>query len=389
MEDRAAASSPSRAPRTRILVVEDDVALARVLVRSLTREGFEVATAHDGIVAGESLMTQRFDVVMSDVNLPGASGVDLVRLVRAHDLDVPILLFTGEPAVEMAQRAVELGALTYLTKPVATDVLVAALRRAARIGRLARVKREAAALAKGRGLPTGDRAGLIVAFERALEGLRVELAPVVDARSLDVRARSASLVSAEPVLPSASHVRDAAERLGATPHLERRVRELAAVELARSAGGGDLLLPVSLPELEANAAGIAASPLAPHAARIVLQISERAEIGSVHALARAVRVLRDAGFRFGVAEVGAGEGGLVRFATLEPDVIHLDPLLVRDADQSFARRRVLGELADACHDLGARIVCGGIATRSELSCARAFGCDLLEGELFSRGTPRA
>jgi EAL domain-containing protein (putative c-di-GMP-specific phosphodiesterase class I) len=381
-----------RPDRTRILVVEDDVALARALVRSLSREGFAVSVAHDGIVAGETLMSERFDVVVSDVNLPGASGVDLLRLVRVHDLDVPILLVTGTPDAEKAQRAVELGALLYLTKPVATDVLSASLHRAARLGRLARAKREAQSLAKVRGIPAGDRTGLIVAFERALEGLRLELSPVVDARSLRTRAMVSSFVSSEPLLPTRARVRDAAERLGAVQHLEARQRTLLARELAeggKAARAELVFLEVALSELETTPSSIAGPELAPFASRVVLEISEQAELGSVHGVARGVRALRDAAFRFSVCDVGSGEAGLVRFATLEPDYVHLDALLLRDADASFARRRVLGELSDACHALGAQIIADGVTTRAELSCARAFGCDLLRGEMFGRSATPA
>ena len=384
----AVASAPSDV-RIRILVVEDDVALARTLTRTLTREGFEVSVAHDGIVAGESLMTERFDVVVSDVNLPGASGVDLLRMVRAHDLDVPILLVTGEPDAEKAQRAVELGALLYLTKPVPGEVLMSSLRRAARLGRLARTKREAQALSRGRGFAPGDRTGLIVAFERALECLRVDLEPVVEARTLAPKAHAAVISCGEPMLPTWGHLRDAAERLSAVHHLEARVRERLARQMAGPDAPSLVFLEVQESELEGNASASGQGALLPFASRVVLEVSERSEIRSVHGLARGVRAVREAGFRLAVRDVGCGDGGLVRFATLEPDYVHLDPLLLRDADQSFARRRGLGELADACHDLGALILADGVSTRAELSCARAFGCDLLRGEMFTRGTTQA
>lgn len=381
-------SSSARPARTRVLVVEDDVVLARALVRNLAREGFETSVAHDGIVAGQTLMAERFDVVVSDVNLPGASGVDLLRMVRAHDLDVPILLVTGQPDAEKAQRAVELGALLYLTKPVPTEVLAASLRRAARLGRLARTKRETQALARGR-LTPGDRAGLIVAFERALEKLSVELSPVVEARSLTPKAHAAVVSSGEPALASWAQVRDAAERLSAVHHLETRVRELLARHLSGASAPSLVFLDVHESELEGNASTNVASAILPFASRVVLEVSERSEIRSVTALARGVRAVRDAGFRLAVRDVGQGDAGLVRFATLEPDFVHLDPVLLRDADQSYARRRGLGELAEACHELGAQVVADGVTTRAELACARAFGCDLLRGELFSRGTTPA
>src|SRR5262245_26445428 len=110
----------------KLLVVEDDAALARGLERTLGQSGFEVTLAADGVIASDVLTTRAFDLVLSDINLPGANGIELLQLVRAYDLDVPVILMTGNPNLETAMQAVELGALRYLPKPLDMDLLTSA-----------------------------------------------------------------------------------------------------------------------------------------------------------------------------------------------------------------------------------------------------------------------
>lgn len=69
------------------------------------------------------------------------NGVELLLAARRVDLDIPVVLITGTPNVAIAARAIELGALRYLTKPIDHDVLGKVVRQAVRLGRLARVKR--------------------------------------------------------------------------------------------------------------------------------------------------------------------------------------------------------------------------------------------------------
>jgi DNA-binding NtrC family response regulator len=65
------------------------------------------------------LTGQRYDAIVTDIRMPNMHGMDLLKAVRARDLDVPVILMTGDPTVDSAAKAVELGALQYLTKPMA------------------------------------------------------------------------------------------------------------------------------------------------------------------------------------------------------------------------------------------------------------------------------
>src|SRR5258708_840149 len=109
---------PIRAPRPRVLIVDDDELLARSYARALSAEGYDVETRLDGESAVDAVQTSSFDVVLSDVDMPRLSGVALLERIRACDLDIPVVLITGNPSLETAVAAVEHGALRYMTKPV-------------------------------------------------------------------------------------------------------------------------------------------------------------------------------------------------------------------------------------------------------------------------------
>ncbi|MGH7329224.1 MAG: response regulator, partial [Polyangiaceae bacterium] len=126
-----------------VLLVEDDEALARTMQRVLGSAGFQVETAFTGDAALAKLSAASFEVIVTDIELPGTSGVDLLRIVRAYDLDVPVILMTGSPRVETATEAVQLGALQYLVKPVTNEAIIEAVNRAVRLHKMAQIKREA------------------------------------------------------------------------------------------------------------------------------------------------------------------------------------------------------------------------------------------------------
>ena len=98
----------------RLLLVDDDPAIIRAYGAVLVRHGVTVETASNGKDAAERVKIGRFDVIVSDISMPEMTGIEFLKAVRAYDLDVPVILMTGEPNVESAMRAVEYGAFRYL-----------------------------------------------------------------------------------------------------------------------------------------------------------------------------------------------------------------------------------------------------------------------------------
>ncbi len=76
-------------------VVDDNHSLLRATVAVFERNGWRVVTANDGLEARARLKNNSFDVIVSDINMPGYGGLEFLRSVREQDLDVPVILMTG------------------------------------------------------------------------------------------------------------------------------------------------------------------------------------------------------------------------------------------------------------------------------------------------------
>ncbi|MGZ4545915.1 MAG: response regulator transcription factor [Blastococcus sp.] len=122
----------------RVLVVEDEVTLARSLARGLRAEGIAVDLAHDGITGRDAAMRGHYDVVVLDIMLPGMHGYRVVQELRAAGLTTPVLMLTAKDGEYDEADAFDLGADDYLTKPFSFVVLVARLKALARRGATAR-----------------------------------------------------------------------------------------------------------------------------------------------------------------------------------------------------------------------------------------------------------
>ena len=107
-----------------VLVVEDDPDQSRLLEVGLAQQGFRVTAVRDARGALHRLTLERFDVVVSDLNLPGMNGDELLRLIRNVDKKLPFIMVTGENDVDVAVRAVRDGADEYLMKPASVSKVV-------------------------------------------------------------------------------------------------------------------------------------------------------------------------------------------------------------------------------------------------------------------------
>jgi DNA-binding NtrC family response regulator len=116
--------------RKRILVVDDDESLRRVMQVQLQQSGYDAAAAASGAEALERLATVPVDLVLTDLKMPGMSGLDLLKRIRAEYPEVIVVLITAYGAVETAVEAMRSGAYDYVTKPVNIDELKIVLDRA-------------------------------------------------------------------------------------------------------------------------------------------------------------------------------------------------------------------------------------------------------------------
>ncbi|HEX4404628.1 MAG TPA: EAL domain-containing protein [Polyangia bacterium] len=376
---------PGDAPtRGQVLVVDDDVPTARGFGRILTGAGFSVTLAHDGKEAAELASKRTFDTILSDIAMPGMSGIELMRAVREHDLDVPVILITGGPAIESAVEAMEYGALLYLIKPIEAQQLEDVVTRAVRLHQMALIKREALALFHIDNKALGDRAGLEARFENALATLWVAYQPIVSWSAQLVFAYEALVRNKEPTLRSPPDLFEAAERLGRLQELGRVIRDRVASTADELPSGGLLFVNVHALELDDDTLFQAESPLSRHAKSVVLEITERAPIEKIRDVGNRVAQLRALGYRIAVDDLGAGYAGLTSFAHLEPEVVKVDMSLIRGLDRSPLKQKLLSSIVALCQELGIQMIAEGIETEAERDMLITLGGDLCQGYLFAR-----
>jgi EAL domain-containing protein (putative c-di-GMP-specific phosphodiesterase class I)/CheY-like chemotaxis protein len=367
-----------------VLVVDDEEPLLRAVQRLLTHAGFKVDAASGGREAVELLEHRVFDCIVSDINMPGMSGIDLLRAVRGRDLDVPVVLLTGAPSLATAAEAVEYGAFQYLMKPVEGTTLVQMVAKATRLGRMARFKREALEVLGDTAKLAGDRAGLEAAFGRALDTLWMAYQPIVRASNGTLFAHETLVRTTEPAIPHPGALLDAAERLNRLFDLGRIIRAKSAASMDQAPEGTLLFVNLHPRDLLDEELVSPDAPLSRIASRVVLEITERASLDEVADSAGRVAALRQLGFRIAIDDLGAGYAGLTSFANLEPEIVKLDMSLVRGVDTAPKKRKIIDSMTRLCKDMGILVVAEGVETIAEREVLVEIGCDLLQGYLFAK-----
>ncbi|HEY9508671.1 MAG TPA: sigma-54 dependent transcriptional regulator [Verrucomicrobiae bacterium] len=125
-----AESRGNHSDNVRILIVDDDPGQRSLLTSFLQSQGFETETADSGARALEKLRTGKFDMMISDVRMPGLSGLETLRRARQEHATLPVLLVTAFTDVRDAVSAMRDGALNYLAKPIDLDELLASVQQA-------------------------------------------------------------------------------------------------------------------------------------------------------------------------------------------------------------------------------------------------------------------
>ena len=378
---------------TRVLLVDDEPTLRRALGKILTIAGHEVTTAANGQEALAQIEASSFDVIVSDIRMPGMDGLSLLRAIRGRDLDVPVLFLTGSPTIETALEAMEYGAFRYLVKPVNATDLTKAVARAAQTRRLAVARREALDEGVGgaQGSAIGDKAGLEARFASGLEKMWMAMQPILSWRTRSVFAYEALLRTDEATLGNPVAFLDAAERLGRAQELGRTVRRVIAAQLIEMPPSVHVFVNLRPADLVDEELCSADGVLTPFAHGVVLEVTERAALEQVHGLVPAVVRLRALGYRIALDDLGAGYAGLSSFALLEPEIVKVDMSLIRGIHQSPTKQRLFRTFADLCREMNTELIAEGVEVAEERDCLNELGGDLYQGYLFARpgrGFPR-
>jgi len=124
------ANSP--APARHVLLVEDSAAMRAFVVATLEADGFTITTTTTGFEALKILPRSRFDLVITDINMPDITGLELIRFIREHPAhgQVPLVIISTDGSERDRERGMKLGATAYLVKPFSPDTLIDVVRRA-------------------------------------------------------------------------------------------------------------------------------------------------------------------------------------------------------------------------------------------------------------------
>jgi DNA-binding response OmpR family regulator len=113
----------------RVLFVDDDAALREVVKNQLTAAGYLLDEAADGMEAMTKLKEGDYNLMLLDINMPGKSGIDVLKFIRENSLHCRVIMLTGRVGFSIATESLKLGADEYITKPFSLEYLLDSIQR--------------------------------------------------------------------------------------------------------------------------------------------------------------------------------------------------------------------------------------------------------------------
>jgi EAL domain-containing protein (putative c-di-GMP-specific phosphodiesterase class I)/DNA-binding NarL/FixJ family response regulator len=387
----------SRFSSSRILIVDDEPANLALLRNLLTRQGikhiYELSDSRETLAWVARIDP---DLVLLDLHMPGVDGYEVLGQLRSYTAGsyVPVLVLTADTTTEAIQRALELGARDFLTKPFDLNEATLRMRNLLDTRELhmtlrhhnVRLRDKVGAFEEIAFREREERKVTVARIEKVLShrAFRMVVQPVFEVPgSTIVGCEALARFSQEPVQPPDRWFADA-DIVGLGTRLE-----LAAVAVALDA----------LPDLPSHlfmAVNVSpASAMAPQLAtlldevdceRVVLELTEHVPVEDYDAMRQTLAVLRARGVRLAIDDTGAGYAGFRHLIGLQPDIIKLDISLTRDVDHDVSRRALAAALVSFGRDIGAQVVAEGVENANELATLEHLGVTWVQG--FYLGRPQ-
>ncbi len=366
----------------RVLAVDDDPALLRVIERVLTNQGHEVHCAATGTEALNAARSQRFEMAVIDYEIPAPNGIEVLVALRQLQPGCVTVLASGALDVPAVSGAINRGDVSrVLAKPYHAETLIDTLRDAVFARRRIAQEYQVACSEEWQ----VKRQALEQCFQERL--LQLALQPIKRARSGELFGYEALLRSRHPSLKSPLEVIATAERHSLIHFLGGEVIRLAAERLATIPDHVRLFINVHPEELADPPSLVARMGLlADQAKRVCLEITEQCQILDVKAWDESKGLLTDMGFSLAVDDVGAGYNSLAVLAHIRPSFLKIDMSLIRHIDQQPTKRRLVELLCQFGRASDALVIAEGIETDAEASVIEEIGADLLQGYLFGKPT---
>ncbi len=233
----------------------------------------------------------------------------------------------------------------------------------------------------------GDLVATRQKFEASVEALYMVFQPIVRAHDGSLYAYEALMRSIGPY-SNPGDLLAAGDVLGRVDELGRAVR-LAISRVIEEHPERTEPIFVNLHPMEFSADVLTRDdePLLQFASRIVLEVTERAQLSSSEDLAATLDKLRAVGYRIALDDLGEGYAGLSWLVKLVPDIAKIDMSLVRDLHLSRMKRELVGSLVSVCRRSRTLLVAEGVEIAEEAAILRDLGCELLQGYYFARPSP--
>ncbi len=364
-----------------ILVVDPDRAARAVIERTLRRDGHEVVHAVDRQQAIRQIGVRTVDLAVVEQAITGGGLSLLGRLRELQPACLRVLMCaTRDHAV--VEGALDSGQIScFLPKP-GEPARISAL-----VGEVLARRQRMAAVVRVQQMVARKQERLLL--REFVEGDYVTLAlqPIIAVDDRRVIAYECLLRSSHPVFDGPRSVFQVAGRHGMLPQVGRLVVARAVEWFAQIPDTCQLFINVHADELT-DPEGLVdrLAPLSRFGRRVVLEISDRAQLEGIEHWERAVALIGERGFAVAVDNLGAGYSSLAVLAELRPRFMKIDISIVRGVDTDYRKQRLVRLLARLASATGARLVAEGVETDGELGTLRACGALLQQGYLLGRPT---
>lgn len=380
----------------RVLVVDDveaNVTLVQVL---LAQAGVgEVRTLTDPRLVVSTCLEMQPDLLLLDLRMPHLDGIEVLAQLRGalpSDTFLPVVVLTADMSAEARERALDLGARDFLTKPFDRVEVVQRVRNLIELRQLyddlqARTRSLQAELDAQEQERRAEAARLEEVERRVARAFgndarSLAYQPIVDLVSGDVVGVEAlSRFRCEPVRPPDQWFAEAAV-VGRGVELELQAVHDAVARL--QCLPEPLVLSVNASPSTAMHPGLVEALTDVPGTRLVVELTEHAVIEDYAALLHALDGVREQGVRIAVDDAGAGYAGLQQILGLRPDIIKLDIDLTRGIDADPVRRAMAAALVTFGEDTGAVIVAEGVETAAERATLQHLGVPWGQGYHLGR-----
>lgn len=381
----------------KILLVDDEPKVLSGLCRTLGNR-FTLACANSGAEALAIVQSEGpFAAIVSDMRMPGMSGLDLLREMRQRVPETVRLVLSGHADFDAVVAAVNEGAIfRFHTKPVAPDVLADSLQ-------CALLRHIEAKQARGRLDPSLEHVREVDALHRALAEnqlrlyLQPQCRPAADIIGADVIGAEALVRWQHPArgLLAPGQFLPAVEAAGLMGHLTRWMLEAACAEVRRWKAGDLPPMRVAVNACpadfcEASFANDVADIIRRHAIpyeAVEIEITEGAAMADAGATRQVIDSLARLGVATSIDDFGSGYSSLGWLRQLSVQTLKIDRMFFDDITSDPSAYRVLQTIVSLGHDLGLRVLAEGVETMDQMEFVSRAGCDLVQGFVIAPPMP--